>query len=189
MNAFAAGVVSFLLFAVPAGWAAVKETVSTDYYEIAGHKKKELLKEIKKKGVKDGGGRYHAHTDWRVTWNYRYAPIPGGCRVHSVSVSLDIRYFLPRWQPAQGVSEDLKFQWNRYFTALAAHEEGHADIGRRAAREIEEALSALGQGLSCGSIQAAADAAARKILDRYREEESRYDAATKNGRTQGAYLD
>lgn len=179
----------FAVLIVPEVWAKPKETVTVDYYDIEGSRKKDLIKEMKKKGVKEKKGRFHAHTNWRVNWNYRYAPASDGCRIHSVTTDLVIQYFFPRWIPPEGVSPDLVEKWESYYAALKAHEEGHAEIGRKAAREIEVLLPGLGKGLSCGQIRGAVDAEGERILNQYREEEADYDAITRSGRTQGAYLD
>lgn len=179
----------FVLLAAQNVWAKPKENVTTEYYDIQGTRKKDLIKEMKKKGAKKTSGRFHAHTDWRVNWNYRYAPASDGCRVHTVTTDLQVHYFFPRWVPGADVPAKLVSEWERYFSALKLHEEGHAEIGRKAAREVEKVFAGMGKGLSCGEIQGAVDAAGSKILKQYREEEADYDASTKNGRTQGAYLD
>lgn len=170
-------------------WAKPEEKVTTRYYTLEGSRKKDLIKELKTKGVKDKGARFHAHTDWRVTWNYRYVPVQNGCKIHSVTVNLEISYFLPKWTPGPEASSELIKKWEAYNAALKVHEEGHADIGRRAALEIESSLLRLGQGVSCGAIQDSVSGETAGILNQYHEEEARYDRSTKNGRTQGAALD
>lgn len=189
MRPFFAVCFLFALLIVPEAWAKPKETVTVQYYDIEGSRKKDLIKEMKKKGVKEKNGRFHAHTNWRVNWNYRYAPASDGCRIHSVTTDLVIHYVFPRWTPPEGVSPDLVRKWESYYSALKTHEDGHAEIGRKAALAVEAALPRLGKGLSCGQIQGAVDAEGERILNQYREEEADYDALTRSGRTQGAYLD
>lgn len=189
MRVFTSGLMVFTILFPPVVLAAPREKVNVQYYDIEGRTKKELIKEMKKKGVHDGGKHFHANTHWRVTWNYDYAPSSDGCRAHSVKTDLDIDFLLPRWVPPAGVSQDLMKKWETYYAALKTHEEGHADMGRKAAQEIEEKLWSLGPGLACPQFQKAANQEGGRIIDRYRKEDSDYDKRTQNGRKQGAFLD
>ncbi len=177
------------LFFSPAAGAQPKENTVVEYYDIQGNSKKDLIKEMKKKGVHENGKRFHAHTDWLVSWKYQYAPAADGCRIFSVVTDLEISFFLPRWVPGPGVSSGLVEKWENYYAALKTHEDGHADIGRKAAREIDEALGKLGRGLSCPQVREAADQEAERILKIWQKENADYDVRTKNGRKQGAVFD
>jgi predicted secreted Zn-dependent protease len=133
-----------------------------------------------------GGKRFHAYTDWYVKWNWRHREgADGQCRISAVTVRLTGSMLLPR---LRGGSPEQVQAFDRYLVALRAHEEGHQNFGRAAAREIDEALTALPAYPDCRRLEREANARAQQLLDKQVELERRYDLETGHGRTQGAVL-
>lgn len=127
-----------------------------------------------------------ARTKWDVKWRYGLSQIPGGCRIQSVTTSVHVTYFMPRWKnPAEG-SPELRKKWNKFVKALQIHEDGHKDHGIHAAQEIEAGIAQLRPLRSCNDMQRAADTTANSILEKYRKKDLYYDILTIHGATQGA---
>ncbi len=83
-------------------------------------------------------------------------------------------------------NQALVDRWRRYLDALWVHESGHRDNGLRAASEIGELPPKLPLAVTCEVAEAAANAAAREVLARYRAQDEQYDDDTRHGQEQGA---
>jgi predicted secreted Zn-dependent protease len=81
---------------------------------------------------------------------------------------------------------DTLQRWNRYYTALIAHENGHRDFGVKAATEIEQALLNLEARENCKRLEQDANAVGYEILNRYIADEKLYDIDTNHGMNDGA---
>ncbi len=176
------------LFFIPQAFATPQITESTEYYDIQGRTTADLGREMNEKGIREGSQTHAGRTRWNIKWRYHYQDAGADCRLESVEVTLDIHYEMPRWVHHEAVPAEVIQKWESYYAALEAHEKGHADHGREAAQEIENAIYSTGSGTPCSEFNAKADAAGNAILDRYRQIEIDYDAETKHGRTQGAWL-
>ncbi len=130
--------------------------------------------------------RVDAYTDGQIKWRYDYAQSADGCKLKSLTVSLDVTLIFPRWTPPEGVSPQLQEQWRAYLAALEAHEQGHEKLAMQAAEEIAAALSSLRPYPSCAELEQAADEAGERVLQHYRQLELEYDRETEHGATQGA---
>lgn len=169
------------------GWTAASAgDARLVYYDVAGHSARELRDDLNNKGPLDHGKRFDAHTAWRVTWTFLYAPEGNGCKVTKVNASLDGTIELPRWQHRGDASPTLVGKWERYLAALRVHEDGHYAHGVAAEREID----ALGQSFritgSCTAMAKAFNDEANAIVARYAAMDATYDRDTDHGRSQGA---
>lgn len=171
-----------------AAWASLEVKTHFDHYDIKGRTDWELRKAMRKKGIHDQGKIFDAQTDWHVKWSYRYEADGADCRLKSLQTTLTIHYKMPRWIARDKASPELRVRWDKFYSLLLAHEEGHGNFGRKAAAEIEETLPQIGEGLQCKSFNEKANAAAQEILAKYRAEETEYDVTTRHGLTQGVYF-
>jgi predicted secreted Zn-dependent protease len=177
---------AFLVFGWPHVAAGFEENVSTQYYEVGGDTPARIWEEMRMRGPTGRDGRrYNARTEWHVRWRYPLEETGTGCEIGRVSVTLTVRYTMPRWERPPGTSSAVASQWNRYVGALESHEEGHADFGREAAQRIERALGGLSARASCNQLDREANALGQRILDEIRPEEEDYDRETNHGATQG----
>lgn len=78
----------------------------------------------------------------------------------------------------------MQVHWAAFLSALKEHEAGHADLGRRAARAILDALRDL-PAAPCNILASTVDKAAQTILDSYHVQNVTYDLETFHGLTQG----
>ena len=70
--------------------------------------------------------------------------------------------------------------------SLRQHENGHKDIGIKAAIEIERSIAELEPAVDCDELAETANELGQSIISKYAEKEREYDARTNFGETQGA---
>lgn len=173
----------------PVGLAVKTEE---SFYEVKGSTAEELHAAMLAAGPKIGDWPLYALNQWEVRWHLRPGPPtrsrggrqPVECRLSGTDVNLTSRTILPRWTPPPTASDALREQWGIFLQALKVHETGHRDLGVRAAREVLRTLRAVGS-TRCSILGAQADAAARRTLERYQEQNLQYDRETRFGQTQG----
>ena len=135
--------------------------------------------------IRQDGKVFHGYTKWYVKWRYRWQQRPGNCKLTQVTTSLTSTITLPR---LQGGSAPQRREFDRYLQALRNHELGHYGYGQKAARQIDEQLSALPAMATCRVLESTANALAQERLDQQIQLEKRYDIDTRHGATQGARL-
>ncbi|OLP17694.1 hypothetical protein BST81_15355 [Leptolyngbya sp. 'hensonii'] len=163
-------------------------TVKMTYYTITGSTAQELREQMNAVGPTDSNAnrRFDARTDWYVRWNYRYESRGGNCQITTAQVKTEVTILMPQWHPSSEVSQALVQRWQRYITALKAHEDGHKDHGLNAGREILSKLQGFSAYPTCPELESAANQAARSIIQRYNQKDITYDQTTGHGASQGA---
>lgn len=136
--------------------------------------------------IRHNGQTYHGYTQWNVDWRFYWRPqADGRCQIERVTTRLQATITLPRLQDAP---EPLQTHFERYRSALHAHELGHYRYGQAAARSIDQALTQLATQPDCTRLEQRANQLAEQLLQRQIEAERRYDQQTGYGKTQGAWL-
>jgi predicted secreted Zn-dependent protease len=156
------------------------------WYDVEGDSEAELRASLDARGPENDGARHDAYTAWYVNWRFPFQQSDEGCSTGPVTTTVRVTITLPRWRGYQDEHVPLMKRWRRYLDALKEHESGHRDTGFRAASEITEQLEALPPRPTCAESEAAANAAAVKVLERFRAVDADYDAETRHGATQGA---
>lgn len=151
----------------------VAVTVDERTYEVFGADERMLELAMDLRGPRRGGRAFVAFTDWEAHWTLT----DSGPRVRFHAVVT-----LPRWQPPRLDSTDLLDRWTRFRAAVAAHEQGHVDIGLAAARALSATLADAPPHPGAWADMAHA------VVSPYLDLERRYDAETRHGATQGAVL-
>jgi hypothetical protein len=64
------------------------------------------------------------HADWKELWNYRTT----GNRITSVIVTVAIDVEMPNWAPPPSMRPRARAEWDRWYAALLAHEQGHVKL-------------------------------------------------------------
>jgi predicted secreted Zn-dependent protease len=177
---------SGLLLCAKAG-AELSEALDYSPYEVPMHGGDSLRALLNAASpVRINGGIYHAYTQWDVHWHYRYAQEDNGrCGIAGVRTELTATMTLPAPSDPAIARNPVFIE---YLAALKRHEQGHYEIGRRAAAAIDAGILALPVQDSCDALGRAANEFASTQLARAREIELRYDRDTGSGRTQGAWL-
>lgn len=159
------------------------------YYEITGSTAAGLRAALDQAGpVDDAGRRWDGYTAWHLRWQPLTRMSDGACVLEHVGTLLWIDVTLPRWQPPADADPGLERQWRRYLGALQAHEAGHEKIVRDAAAALRKAIERLREAPDCDSFRRAADAAADRVLARFRAREQEYDRRSRHGARQGAHF-
>ena len=131
---------------------------------------------------------YLANTGWSTRWTYRSSRMTSiGCEVQFPTISLDIRFVMPRLVSDSAVSTEDRFEWLRFMHSLWAHEQGHATRGIRAVAEIRDSLQRI-HTESCASLSPTAAEAARKVQAKYTALQAAYDERSQHGARQGAII-
>ncbi len=181
--------ITFVLFCYLAGFAHAKPSVFIrhTFYSISGLTPHDLRTQMDKNGP---GAKSNiegdARTKWAVNCRFGLRQDTGGCRIHNVTTSVKVTFIMPRWKNADKGSPELREHWQNYMKALQNHENGHSDIGIKAAQEIESVLTGLSPMRSCSEMDRKANSTASDILNSYKKKEMYYDIYTLHGKTQGA---
>jgi predicted secreted Zn-dependent protease len=150
-----------------------------DYYEVQGADFNAVLSSMM------AGREFAGSTHWSLSYEYRPRMAAGICKADSVTTRLELSMTLPHWSPPPGVRAELIGRWERFISALRAHEDGHV----RDAIDLESAAKRALLSLSSESCRAL-DAAMRErfdqLLEQGRARDRDYDAQTRHGDTQGA---
>ena len=136
--------------------------------------------------VENNGKKYVAYTRWHVSWKFWWHKNAGSCDISDVETVLDVTYTLPRLDQASSTPEPVARRWEKYYAALFSHEQGHKDIGIRAARDIETQIAAMGPRQTCAQLENDANEIGMKVVDRYSRLEKDYDRSTNHGLNTGA---
>lgn len=133
---------------------------------------------------------FDARTEWRVFWRFSLSSGWRGarrrCSVSGGSVRVEINYILPNWVDGDRAAPAVRGHWERYFTALIEHEDGHAEFGIAAAEDIRTMIERFPSMARCGQLREAINAGALEIIDNYAAEDDAYDKRTRNGTLTGA---
>ena len=132
------------------------------------------------------GKRFHGYTTWNVDWKFWwYSDAAGRCRITRVGTLLTTTIQLPQ---LNGGTAEQQAEFQRYAHALRAHEQGHVQWGREAARAIDQGIAALPEAPNCSALERNANALGRRLLAEHIASEQEYDRSTDYGTTQGARL-
>jgi predicted secreted Zn-dependent protease len=102
------------------------------------------------------------------------------------SVGVKIVFTYPQWLKPDNPDSNLESKWTRYIEALKNHESGHRDIAIRAAQEIMDTLYNLAKTNNCIEQSQRVTTLGNNIIDKYKQEEIKYDNLTNHGNSQGA---
>jgi predicted secreted Zn-dependent protease len=152
--------------------------IITNYYNIQGLTENDLRRQMNTFGPTDSYGRYDAYTKWDITWTKTCNGLP--------SVGVKIVFTYPQWLKPDNPDSNLESKWTRYIEALKNHESGHRDIAIRAAQEIMDTLYNLAKTNNCIEQSQRVTTLGNNIIDKYKQEEIKYDNLTNHGNSQGA---
>jgi len=177
-----------LMFGSSLARAEILETVDYIKYPVRHEAGTSLLKAVNAATpISEGAKKYHGYTRWDINWRYTYEKTSDlrTCKVKSLYVTLKATITLPELS-----SKDDKViaQFNNYLQALKKHELGHLQIAQEAAKKIESNLLAHPALSSCEILKAALNENGLALTEEAKTQGVQYDAQTRHGKTQGAYL-
>lgn len=163
--------------------------VSFTFYDATPTSRQTLLPTLLQAStITSNGRKFIGYTDWWLDWRYTTREQNGACGVEAVKTQVRITYTMPRLTRSPVIPRDVHETFNAFYARLLAHEEGHADHGIFAAREIESTLLQLPWQTRCAALQPMTQQAADSIIDKYKQKDKDYDRMTGHGKTQGAVL-
>jgi predicted secreted Zn-dependent protease len=148
------------------------------YYDVQGSDYGSLLAALNARGGS------HGQAEWTVSYHYEPRRAGRNCNVGSLTTTVGLVMNLPRWSPPPGAPARLVAQWQRYVTALRAHEEGHFAIGREMAHELKRSLAVT--KARCELLESTVKSQYGVLLERFRARDRAYDFETAHGKSQGA---
>ena len=157
------------------------------FYSISGNSASEIRANLDKNSpIILHGKRFDASTDSDIQWTLRMRIIDDKCQLEQVSTHVALLFTLPELTLDDTGADYLNNRWNRYYQALVRHEEGHALIALRAARQIELTLGRLSDAPDCEVLESTANKLANEILLIFETVNRRFDEKTMHGALDGA---
>lgn len=165
----------------------IQVNTSEKFYEVDGDSADELREQLNLNGyVTDTGERFDANTNWEYRWHYYYNDSGTECAIESASLTVNIEYYLPRWNHNANDPNELVTRWENYMTALLAHEYHHGKIAIDAAEDVYQAILNTPAQSTCSELEEAANAAANLVVEEVRDAQEAYDAGNNHGMDDGA---
>lgn len=161
---------------------------TTNYYAVTGATLPEIRQSLRQNRPWKERFDHDGMTEWRVTWHFTVVATPNGCRCSSFSTQTGIITTMPRWFTPTNATDAVKQTWQKYAIALAQHEAGHAAIALAAASELQTRIRGIGEGSDCASLKQRINTLGQQVIEDYRKRDKDYDASTRHGVTQGAFL-
>ena len=78
---------------------------------------------------------------------------------------------MPYWSGSTDANSPVADEWNRFYSALKVHEDGHGEIAIRAGDAIENKVSQLGSFSVCSELESRVNQVSRAELDKYKRHE------------------
>ncbi len=99
----------------------------------------------------------------------------------NVAVTVRTKVTMPQWSGYANASQPERDEWDRFYAALRAHEQGHLDL-------VTSQLSGIDERLA-GHSTSDASAAWTNALVELNAASDDYDTSTDHGRSQGTVID
>jgi predicted secreted Zn-dependent protease len=125
------------------------------------------------------GAREEAgETTWEPNLNYKTS---SDGVVTQATVTVDLTITMPEWPAARKRKKRVRDEWERFFRALDAHEQGHVDLVRK---HLEGVAASL-----VGLSEEEAQQKFAEALQELQDASDQYDADTDHGRKHGTIID
>jgi len=162
-------------------------TVSYLCYDVTGRTAQEIRAAMNANPARpaDQGEKVDAFTRWESRLDWSYSGASGTCVTTSVTPALEITFTFPRWVSPLDPAPATIQRWGTYLDALQLHENGHQQNGIDATRDAVGRVKAV-RTASCAEFNAAASQVLQAALKVGNDADTRYDAVTRHGATQGA---
>jgi predicted secreted Zn-dependent protease len=159
-------------------------------YAVRGRDIKSLRASMKRIGPIDDADHEHqfAKTWGTFAWSYPNDKKDGACATGPVNVELEIVQTYPEWVSRERARGASVSEWNRWMTALRAHEEGHRKILVDTAAQIADKLRTIPASPTCDELDTAVNALGGQLLDGMRSAHRDFDKTTRHGANTGAHL-
>ncbi len=175
----------FMLSAVAAR-AEVAINIATNYYVVSGTNHTSIRAAMTQSRPWKEAGIYDARTFWSLRPHLTWRRVDDQFVLASCEVSTRIVITLPCWNATRPIDPTLAAHWQRFFRALSLHEQGHVQVARAAAAELDRRLSRLARYSSADDLTGAARRITSEVMEEFRKKDAAYDEVTRHGQVQGA---
>ncbi len=156
-------------------------------YDVSGKSGADLRAEMTRLGPvhRQSGNRHDGYTDWKISCRYDYELKPGRCRVLNFVVELDVRITLPRWIDIGEGPAPLAANWRRYLEALQRHEDGHHELAKAVAQNLDRQMNSMGMYTNAKALREAVDRLVDNASATCNQLQNAYDKDNDHGRNTG----
>jgi predicted secreted Zn-dependent protease len=84
-----------------------------------------------------------ATTTYNLGISWKTVEMNRSCSLTESTITLDLTYLYPQWNPVDSPSQDVYDEWDRFLAHVIDHEEHHADIAYGCAEELAGQVAAL----------------------------------------------
>lgn len=117
------------------------------------------------------------HVDWALDMKYAAPKGP----IETVAITAAITLEMPSWTPPTTMLPKARAEWNRWYAALLAHEQGHIDLVHANFDELAQRM--LGKSAAAG--KKLFNAASAKLT----ADSKAYDKSTDHGKNNGTVME
>jgi predicted secreted Zn-dependent protease len=158
-------------------------------YDVHGATADEIAQDLYEKSPLIEQGRHmQGRTEWKIHTSYQWQTDGHRCVLDTFDATLNVEMILPHWVQPRHPSPALVQQWNRYIAALRTHEDGHAEVGEDAQRDMVARARSLGPTSSCEELVKEINDVVAGVIEAHHQFEVDYDSKTHHGETQGAHF-
>ena len=156
------------------------------FYSVIAADVPQAIREMNRIGPEDDAEiRRWGLTHSKLSWRYRYTRAEQSCTMRDAEVQLRLKTVLPVWENRSDAAADMQSNWAVLSRALAAHEEGHANIARQCAQALHARLESIGDAETCNELGDRIKRIGSAALDRCDQDHATYDRRTRNGYLEG----
>lgn len=150
---------------------------SYSYFTVGGVTLDALEQELNRRGpkVSSTGQRHPGATEMQFLTKVSYEESAKGCRVSNATVDVKAKIILPRWTGRSGADGEVRLVWDTLSADIKRHEESHALIAKKHAREMERALESIWRQKTCDALKVKMAKATDKVLAAHDREQARFD--------------
>lgn len=154
-------------------------------YDVFGSDLYEVHKSMQEKGpvITNSIGIGFANSTISVTRSF-LKNTSAGCTLTGVKVFIDMSIILPKWADKASASDQDQKMVDIFLKFAKRHEQGHINIGLKAAREIQAELAQLRSAPTCQELNTEVKKLYNDIVPKAIEADDEYDNRTNHGTTQ-----
>jgi predicted secreted Zn-dependent protease len=170
---------------------ATPPKVHTDfvYYDVQAYNYDELReKALELSPIRHDDKVFLGNTDTNFDYSTTIQKIDGLWHFKEILTSVDIVITLPKWTDYRRAHWEDQKRWDRFYTALTAHENKHKDIAVAATKNLSKALAAIKPTRERSELFQKADNIWLKFLNEHDLLQKQFDKQTDHGRKKGAIL-
>ena len=166
---YAGAAMCWLLFGAPAAAAEPQLIVdeSTVYYPVFGRDREELMRSLRVPGA--GGIERAPHgltrSDFQI--DNEFVQDNGRCQVRRLTIRLNVRIDLPRWDDASPVPTAMREDWRLISERTARHEGLHRQNALDAAQDLVRALRERPADAACADLTRAIRRETNRVRSRW----------------------